>query len=169
MNKAILGLVALVVVLGGAYYVSTMKKSTEGSKTTSAGTSAQNPANPGQTTAADAAAQLKAEDQQAGNGAVAENGKEVTVHYTGTLTNGTVFDSSVQRNEPFKFKLGAGQVIQGWDRGIGGDQALGIQPMKVGGKRKLTIPAQLAYGDRPVGPIPPNSTLIFEVELLGVN
>jgi peptidylprolyl isomerase len=113
--------------------------------------------------------ELKAEDTLAGNGASAETGREVTVHYTGTLTDGTVFDSSLKRNEPFKFKLGSGQVIQGWDRGIGGDSTSKISPMKVGGKRKLIIPPQLAYGERGVGPIPPNSTLIFEVELIGVN
>lgn len=105
--------------------------------------------------------ELKIEDTVVGTGAEAVSGKEVTVHYTGTLTNGTKFDSSVDRGEPFTFNLGAGEVIEGWDKGFAG--------MKVGGKRKLTIPSEMAYGERGAGAsIPPNSTLIFEVELLGV-
>lgn len=96
-----------------------------------------------------------------GNGAEAKKGDNVRVHYTGTFTNGEVFDSSVTRGQPFTFTLGAGQVIEGWDQGVAG--------MKVGGKRQLTIPPELAYGERGVpGAIPPNSTLIFEVELLGI-
>jgi FKBP-type peptidyl-prolyl cis-trans isomerase FkpA len=96
-----------------------------------------------------------------GTGIEATAGKKVVVHYTGTLTDGTKFDSSHDRREPFAFALGAGQVIQGWDRGVAG--------MKVGGKRKLVIPADLAYGARGFPPvIPPNSTMVFEVELLDV-
>ncbi|MFN5210017.1 MAG: FKBP-type peptidyl-prolyl cis-trans isomerase [Bacteroidota bacterium] len=101
---------------------------------------------------------LKYEILQQGNGrSPVKNGK-VTVHYTGRLTNDTIFDSSVKRGQPFSFKLGAGQVIKGWDEGI----AL----LKVGDKARLTIPPNLGYGDRNMGTIPPNSTLIFEVELL---
>jgi len=97
-----------------------------------------------------------------GNGAEAVAGKRVKVHYTGTLTNGSKFDSSLDRGRPFEFQLGAGQVIKGWDEGVAG--------MKVGGKRKLTIPADMGYGAKGFPPvIPPNSTLIFEVELLGVS
>ena len=95
-----------------------------------------------------------------GEGEEALAGLIVVTHYVGTLDDGTVFDSSVERNAPFSFTLGTSQVIRGWD--------LGIVGMKVGGKRELTIPANLAYGDRAVGVIPANSTLHFEVELLGV-
>lgn len=100
-------------------------------------------------------------DQQTGGGEFSVPGTEVVVHYTGYLEDGTVFDSSVQRKQPFTFTLGAGQVIEGWDRGIAG--------MQVGGKRILVIPPAMAYGNQVVGPIPPNSTLKFEVELLEVH
>lgn len=101
------------------------------------------------------------EDQVVGTGIEAVNGKKITVNYTGTLTNGTKFDSSLNPGRTsFTFNLGAGEVIQGWDKGFSG--------MKVGGKRKLTIPPSLGYGSQDMGSIPPNSTLIFEVELLGV-
>ena len=101
------------------------------------------------------------EDIKEGEGDVAVAGKHVYVHYTGWLTDGTKFDSSKDRNDPFDFPLGAGRVIRGWDEGV--------QGMKIGGVRKLTIPAQLGYGARGAGGvIPPNATLVFEVELLGV-
>jgi FKBP-type peptidyl-prolyl cis-trans isomerase len=103
---------------------------------------------------------LKVEDLVVGQGPEAKCGNTVTAHYTGWLTNGEKFDSSVDRGTPFQFRLCEGQVIKGWDQGI--------LDMKVGGKRKLTIPAELAYGDREVGPIPANSILVFEVELLNV-
>jgi FKBP-type peptidyl-prolyl cis-trans isomerase len=104
---------------------------------------------------------LKYTDIKVGEGEEAKPGQAVTVHYTGRLTDGTKFDSSLDRKQPFSFKLGAGQVIQGWDQGVAG--------MKVGGKRKLTIPPGLGYGSQSVGGvIPPNSTLVFDVELLGV-
>lgn len=106
---------------------------------------------------------LKVEDLVVGTGAEAVNGATVTVHYIGTLVSGKKFDSSLDRGQPFSFPLGAGRVIRGWDEGV--------QGMKVGGKRKLTIPPELGYGSADVGGglIPPNSTLIFEVELLAVN
>ncbi len=104
---------------------------------------------------------LKIEDTKVGTGAEAVAGKKVTVHYVGTLTNGSKFDSSRDRNEGFEFTLGAGQVIKGWDEGVAG--------MKIGGLRKLTIPPEMGYGARGFPPvIPGNSTLIFEVELLKV-
>jgi FKBP-type peptidyl-prolyl cis-trans isomerase FkpA len=105
---------------------------------------------------------LKYWDVKVGTGATATAGHKVKVHYTGWLTNGKKFDSSVDRKEPFGFQLGAGQVIKGWDEGVAG--------MKVGGKRRLEIPSALAYGDRGVGGglIPPKSTLLFDVELLDV-
>lgn len=107
--------------------------------------------------------ELKIEILQSGSGKEAKAGDTVSVHYTGWLTNGTKFDSSLDRGRPFSFLLGAGQVIQGWDKGVLG--------MKAGEKRKLTIPANLGYGEggTPGGPIPPNATLIFEVELLAIN
>ena len=101
------------------------------------------------------------EDLVVGEGQVAEAGHSATVHYTGWLTDGTKFDSSLDRGDPFQFSLGAGQVIRGWDEGV--------QGMRIGGKRKLTIPSELGYGSRGAGGvIPPNATLVFEVELLGL-
>jgi FKBP-type peptidyl-prolyl cis-trans isomerase FkpA len=104
---------------------------------------------------------LKYTDDQVGTGAVATAGKTAVVHYTGWLLDGTKFDSSRDRNQPFSFPLGAGQVIKGWDEGVAG--------MKVGGKRTLIVPPALGYGARGAGGvIPPNATLKFDVELLDV-
>jgi FKBP-type peptidyl-prolyl cis-trans isomerase len=104
---------------------------------------------------------LQIDDLRPGTGAEARPGNNVTVHYVGTLTDGRKFDSSRDRGQGFSFKLGAGQVIKGWDQGVAG--------MKVGQLRKLTIPPEMAYGTRGFPPlIPPNSTLVFEVELLDV-
>jgi FKBP-type peptidyl-prolyl cis-trans isomerase len=104
---------------------------------------------------------LKKEDLTVGTGAEAVAGKEVTVHYIGTLQDGTKFDASRDHGQPFTFPLGGGQVIKGWDEGVVG--------MKIGGKRKLTIPPEMGYGAQGAGGvIPPNATLVFEVELLEV-
>ena len=105
--------------------------------------------------------QLKIETLTEGNGSAAEKGQTVNVHYTGWLEDGTKFDSSVDRNQPFSFVLGAGQVIRGWDEGVNG--------MLIGEKRKLTIPSDMGYGSQGAGGvIPPDATLIFDVELLEI-
>ena len=103
---------------------------------------------------------LQYTDLNVGTGPSPTAGQEVTVHYIGTLANGTKFDASYDRNQPFKFRLGMGEVIKGWDEGI--------LTMKVGGKRRLIIPPQLGYASRAAGPIPANSTLYFDVELISV-
>jgi FKBP-type peptidyl-prolyl cis-trans isomerase len=156
-----LGLVALVVV---AYVITACAKkdtqdasATPAASTTPAAGAVAAPSGKTVTTASG----LKYEVLREGNGPGAKAGQTVAVHYTGWLTNGTKFDSSVDRGQPFDFHLGAGQVIKGWDEGVAG--------MKVGEKRKLTIPPQLGYGERGAGGvIPPNATLVFDVELLGI-
>ncbi len=126
------------------------------------GSSTKSSSSPTPSVAASAspAGTLTSTDEVVGTGDEAMAGKTVSVNYTGTLTDGTKFDSSYDRNQPFDFQLGAGQVIKGWDQGVAG--------MKVGGKRKLVIPPGLGYGAQANGKIPANSTLIFEVELLSV-
>ena len=141
MNKTsyiLIGVVALVLIGGGFY----MFQDKNGGSVTPSG--------------------LGIKDEVVGTGAEAVAGKMVTVNYTGTLSDGKKFDSSYDHGQPFSFVLGAGQVIQGWDEGVAG--------MKIGGKRMLTIPPELGYGNQNVGGglIPPNSTLIFEVELMDV-
>jgi FKBP-type peptidyl-prolyl cis-trans isomerase len=107
-----------------------------------------------------AAENVKIEDIEEGTGPEVKSGDTVVIHYTGTLSDGTKFDSSVDRKAPFETRIGVGDVIKGWD--------LGVVGMKVGGKRKLTIPPSLGYGAQGVGSIPPNSILIFDVELLEI-
>lgn len=104
--------------------------------------------------------ELKIEDMKVGTGQEVKSGDVVVMHYAGTFEDGSKFDNSYDRGQPFETQIGVGQVIQGWDQGVPG--------MKVGGKRKLTIPYQLAYGENGYGPIPPKATLIFEVELVAI-
>jgi peptidylprolyl isomerase len=108
----------------------------------------------------DSGGTLQITDLVVGTGATAATGDTATVHYVGTFTTGVKFDSSYDRGQPFTFRIGAGNVIRGWDEGIPG--------MKVGGKRRLVIPPSLAYGSQGQGPIPPNATLVFEVALLSL-
>jgi FKBP-type peptidyl-prolyl cis-trans isomerase len=145
--------IVVVIIAGTLFFTSNKSVSTE-----TAGTGQQSITKNMETTSG-----LKIEDQVVGDGTEAKAGNTVTVHYKGSLMNGTVFDASRNHGDKgFTFILGAGQVIKGWDLGVAG--------MKEGGKRKLTIPADLAYGNQDVGGglIPANSTLIFEVELLKV-
>ncbi len=104
--------------------------------------------------------ELKIEDVKVGTGSGVKNGDQAEVHYLGTLLDGRKFDSSYDRNQTFSFSVGVGQVIKGWDQGLIG--------MKVGGKRKLTIPSSLAYAESGNGPIPPNTPLLFEIELVSI-
>jgi FKBP-type peptidyl-prolyl cis-trans isomerase len=112
------------------------------------------------TTAPTGGGSLVIEDLVVGTGATAAAGDVVNVHYVGTLTNGTKFDSSYDRGAPYTFQIGAGRVIAGWEQGVPG--------MKVGGRRRLTIPPSLGYGNQAYGPIPANSTLVFEIELVSI-
>lgn len=143
-------LLGLMVVVASAYFIfsSYTVKSTEMKK--------QAPS----TSQSNTSSELKVEDTKIGTGKEVKSGDTVIIHYNGTLTNGTKFDSSYDRGQPFETVIGVGKVIQGWDQGVVG--------MKVGGKRKLIIPPELGYGTQAVGPIPANSTLIFEVELIDV-
>lgn len=155
------GLVVGLVVVGlaAAAYIISRSRSTDSSEE-AAKVESNSPANAG-TIGDTAVTELKIEDLKVGDGKEAVAGKTVSVHYTGTLVDGKKFDSSVDRGQPFLFPLGQGRVIQGWDKGV--------QGMKVGGKRKLTIPPAMGYGAQGAGGvIPPNATLLFDVELLEV-
>lgn len=159
MLNFIIGLIVLVMLIAlGAYFVTSMLK---GSNKSATGKASPTPSSENKkvhdVSIVDG---VTVEDEVVGTGAEAQNGKKLSVNYLGTLADGTKFDSSYDRNQPFEFTLGSSHVIQGWERGIVG--------MKVGGKRKLTIPPELGYGERGQGKIPPNSTLVFEVELLKV-
>lgn len=169
-NYLIVVVFLLVLVVGGIVFVMFGKKednspiqSSSPSATIKGETlGAETLATPTGNTKMDKVTELQIVDEKIGTGEEAVSGKTVTVNYVGTLTDGTKFDSSYDRNQPFSFLLGAGQVIEGWDKGFAG--------MKVGGKRKLTIPSSMAYGDDGIpGAIPGGATLIFEVELLKVD
>lgn len=176
MNKTVIGILFFVIFFGGVVYMFSSAKTKQATdvmngdiqitvapqeQSPESNTQESNDESGGDSTMDNPqGTSLKIEDIQVGTGTEATAGKKITVHYTGTLTNGTKFDSSVDRSQPFSFTLGAGEVIQGWDQGFNG--------MKVGGKRKLTIPPSLGYGSSATGPIPANSTLIFDVELLKV-
>jgi peptidylprolyl isomerase len=156
MNKIVLGKVSCLIVLSGSLVsinADARRPATTGGSTQVAQTSQKVVTTP---------SGLQYVDEVVGNGPMPQSGQTVSVHYTGWLTNGDKFDSSVDRGTPFEFVLGQGQVIPGWDEGVAS--------MKVGGKRRLTIPANLGYGARGAGggKIPPNATLIFQVELLGM-
>jgi FKBP-type peptidyl-prolyl cis-trans isomerase FkpA len=159
---------AAVLVLTGCQQSSNSTTQSESTTSTTATTSspaataapAEPAAAPSAATTTTTRSGIKIEELVVGTGAVAEKGRTVSVHYTGWLTDHTKFDSSVDRGQPYEFVLGTGAVIAGWDEGL--------QGMKVGGKRRLTIPPDLGYGAQGNGPIPPNSTLIFECELMGV-
>jgi FKBP-type peptidyl-prolyl cis-trans isomerase len=169
-NKTALVTIFLVALaVGGGIYTLSTRSQNESQVLTNPSLDSVSGSNTGSTTGQtasdspklDTVEELKIEDIKTGTGAEAKAGNSVTVHYTGTLTDGTKFDSSLDRSEPFTFNLGAGDVIAGWDQGVAG--------MKVGGKRKLTIPSSMAYGDSGVpGAIPGGATLVFDVELLKV-
>ena len=155
IKKDLISLVLVVAVIGVVFFVLMKPKEIKAPEESNTTTNEQNNNNTQKM-------ELKIETLKEGTGEGAKNGDKVTVHYTGTLENGTKFDSSVDRGQPFTFTLGVGQVIEGWEKGILG--------MKVGEKRKLTIPSDMGYGQYGAGEmIPPNATLIFDVEMIGIN
>lgn len=155
-KKQIFLIIGTVIILGGLFVLN-KKQDNKSPNSASEPLTTQPLSNQSSATSS---AQLKIEDLRVGDGAEVTPGDTVQINYTGTLENGTKFDSSYDRGQPFETKIGVGQVIKGWDEGVVG--------MKVGGKRKLIIPPDLGYGSRVVGLIPASSTLIFEVELLDV-
>jgi peptidylprolyl isomerase len=158
MDKKLLALIGiLIIVLAGFYITSTQGQNMNKSANNPTATPSAQPQSSDANTAPSG---LIVEDIKLGGGKEVRSGDTIVIHYTGTLQNGEKFDSSVDRGQPFTTKIGVGEVIKGWDEGVLG--------MKVGGKRKLTIPPDIGYGSSANGPIPANSTLIFELELLEV-
>lgn len=155
MQKKVLIGIAVLIAIGIIYtFASGKKEETMSQQDSTISNTSTNPS-------ASASAGLKIEDLKVGTGSAVKSGDTITINYTGTLLDGTKFDSSYDRNEPFQTQIGVGQVIKGWDEGVIG--------MQVGGKRRLTIPSDLGYGSQGAGGvIPPNATLIFELELLEI-
>ncbi len=154
----IIGVLILIIF---AYFIFGFSGSAPAASTTDQESSTVTQTIPSQTAPTTSNEKLQIVDEKVGTGEAIKKGDTVEIKYTGTLTNGTVFDSTDKHGgTPFETQIGVGQVIKGWDEGIIG--------MKVGGKRKLTIPPSLGYGDQAAGSIPPNSTLIFQVELVGI-
>jgi FKBP-type peptidyl-prolyl cis-trans isomerase len=165
MNKnfliaVIIGIAVLCVFAYVIFWILPLSSSSSTNTTTSSDTTTATSPNTKPKPTLPQAADLKIEDLKVGDGQEVKSGDTVVINYVGTLTDGTKFDSSYDRGTPFETQIGVGRVIEGWDKGVVG--------MKVGGKRKLTIPPSMGYGDQPAGAIPPNSTLIFEVELVGI-
>jgi len=158
-KKLVISIIILIVVIVGIYFIAQNNKNSGAALSQSLAQEQQkSEANP---TSYDIQG-MKIEVLKEGSGEAAKSGDLVTVNYVGTLTNGTKFDSSLDRNQPFQFTLGQNRVIQGWELGVAG--------MKVGEKRKLTIPPELGYGAQGAGSvIPPNATLIFEIDMLSIN
>ncbi len=152
-QRVIIGILVAAVVIIGVFVIRDIRKNTSQPQLTTETLSEATPV-----PITDAKVQI--EEIEVGTGEEVKSGDTVVMHYRGTLEDGTQFDSSYDRGEPFTTQIGTGAVIQGWDQGVPG--------MKVGGKRKLTIPPELGYGAADMGDIPPNSTLIFEVELLEI-
>lgn len=153
MNKSYIILaIVLIIIISGTYFLAQPKAKNDSQQDQNQQQGASNYQIQG----------MKIEILEQGNGGQAKAGDTVTVNYTGTLEDGTKFDSSIDRGQPFEFKLGQNRVIQGWELGVAG--------MKVGEKRKLTIPPELGYGSQGAGGvIPPNATLVFEIDLLAIN
>ncbi len=160
MNARIPVILLAVALVAGGCASSMKEKQSSASAESTAQSSAGAPAASARPKQVTLSSGLVYEEVRVGDGALAETGRTVAVHYTGRLTDGTEFDSSRNGGEPYRFQLGSGRVIRGWDEGIKG--------MRVGGQRKLVIPAELGYGASGNGPIPPNATLLFDVELVDV-
>jgi peptidylprolyl isomerase len=160
MHKRALGLCLALALVTTGCYASSQKSGSESTSSTTGVTGGDAAASGGASKLRKLASGLQYEDIVVGSGKMAEPGMNVSVHYTGTLTDGTQFDTSRDSGRPLQFQLGSGRVITGWEEGIKG--------MRIGGKRKLIVPPDLGYGARGNGPVPPNATMIFDLELVDV-